>query len=331
MEKLLCSTVAVFCCIKMHLPASFLHFNSDRKAYRISRRYILENSKVKPQKMRGEGRRVRSLDPMNYLSPYLMKSRNDATNYFAGRFDVGRCDDYIKEKRASGLTGFGYMHVIVAAYIRMLTQHPEMNRFIRGQKIYARNCIEFTITIKREMKVNAPETIVNLIFPPESTAEEVYNLLNDEIIKARTENSDFDDTARIFNYIPGLFLKFTMWGVNLLDYFGLLPRSLTKVSPFHGSFAVTSMASLGIPPIYHHLYNFGNIPVFVAFGNKYHEYKTKSDGSVEEFKYLDYRVTCDERIADGHAYSVALRYFNHLVRNPELLDNPPETIKEDIP
>ena len=45
----------------------------------------------------------------------------------------------------------------------------------------------------------------------------------------------------------------------VLDYFGFLPRWLTKLSPFHGSVYITSMASLGIPPIFHHLYDFGNV------------------------------------------------------------------------
>ncbi|MBQ9847457.1 MAG: hypothetical protein IJO64_00160 [Clostridia bacterium] len=291
----------------------------------------MSNKENKKKKLRGEGRRVRSLDPMNYVAPYIMKTRTDSTNYIEGRFDVGKCDAYIKEKRAAGLTEFGYMHIIVAAYTRMLSQHPEINRFIRGQKIYARNCIEFMIVVKREMKVNAPETCVKLIFPPESTAEDIYKMLNSEIETARNSESSFDDTAKLLNYIPGLVLKSAMWFINLFDYFGWLPRKLTKLSPFHGSFAITSMASLGIPPIYHHLYNFGNIPVFLAFGNKYVVYEPKSDGSVEKFKYMDYRVTCDERIADGHAYSVAMRLLNHLVRNPELLDSPPEKVIEDIP
>jgi len=40
--------------------------------------------------------------------------------------------------------------------------------------------------------------------------------------------------------------------LKLLDYFGLAPYSLIKVSPFHGSMFITSLGSLGIPPIYHH-------------------------------------------------------------------------------
>ena len=53
-----------------------------------------------------------------------------------------------------------------------------------------------------------------------------------------------------------------------LDYFGMLPTFLTDLSPFHGTVIFTSMGSLGIPPIVHHLYNFGTLPMFIAFGAK---------------------------------------------------------------
>lgn len=279
-----------------------------------------------------EGRRVRTLDPMHYVGPYLMKVRTDATNYFPGTLDIGAAEEYVKKKREAGMKDFSMMHLFLAAFVRMYSQHPEMNRFIRGQRIYARNNIEVAITIKKEMKLNAADTVAKLYFEPENTADDVYRIVNEAIAAAKSEtDSDFDGVVKVLCRVPGLIMKGTAWVLNLLDYFGCLPRALTKVSPFHGSMVITSMASLGIPPIYHHLYNFGNIPIFFAFGRKYVKYEMTSDGSVEKRKYMDYRITCDERIADGHAYSVALRYMNSLIRKPELLDDPPEKVVEDIP
>ena len=48
--------------------------------------------------------------------------------------------------------------------------------------------------------------------------------------------------------IPGVVLKFTVWLLRTLDYFGLLPQFLLEVSPFHGSLFLTSMGSLCIFP-----------------------------------------------------------------------------------
>lgn len=286
-------------------------------------------SKKEPAKK--EGRRVRSLDPMHYVGIYLMRERNDATNYFSGTLDIGVAEEYIKKKREQGMKDFSIMHVFLAAFVRMYSQHPEMNRFIRGLRIYARNNIEIAMTIKKEMKLNADDTVIKLNFEPNATADDVYRVTNSVIAEALNEDSDFDDVVKTLCKLPRFIMRFIAWGLRTLDFYGLMPKDLVKVSPFHGSMVVTSLASLGIPPVYHHLYNFGNIPIFFAFGKRYNKYEITKEGAVEKHSYMDYTVTCDERIADGHAYSVALRYLNSLIRNPELLDIPPEKIVEDIP
>ena len=90
------------------------------------------------------------------------------------------------------------------------------------------------------------------------------------------------------------------------------------------------MASLGIPPIFHHLYNFGNVPVFIAFSAVRKENEVEKDGSVKRVRYLDLNISTDERICDGHYYSIAFHELRRNLKNPELLDNPPEKIVEDI-
>jgi hypothetical protein len=283
------------------------------------------------KKSKREGRRVRSLDPMHYVGIFFMKTRTESSNYFEESVDIRAAEEYIREKREQGLKDFSMMHVFLASFVRLYSQHPEMNRFIRGQRIYARNNIEIAMTIKKEMKLNGDDTVIKLVYEPDATAEEIYHITNKIIDDARNESNEFDDLMKIFNYIPRFVMRFAAWIINGLDYYGLLPKALTDVSPFHGSLVITSLASLGIPPVYHHLYNFGNIPIFFAFGKRYNKYEVTKDGTPEKVTYMDYRITCDERIADGHAYSVALRYFNSLIRKPELLDTPPETIVEDIP
>ncbi len=286
---------------------------------------------AKKQKRQKEGRRIKSLSPMSYVSPYIMKTRGDASNYIQDTLPTAAADDYIFKKRREGLKGFGMLHLFIAAYVRTVSQYPGVNRFIRGQKIYARNCIEIMITIKREMKLNCPDTVLKLYFPPDATAEEVYHIIDNTVRESRAEESNFDGLAKLLHFIPGLLLKFVVWLLNLFDYFGWLPRKLTKLSPFHASMAITNMASLGIPPIYHHLYNFGNIPVFCAFGAKYTKSELSDDGSVVAVKYLDYKFVTDERICDGHYYANVLKYVRSVLTHPDQLDMRPDKVINDIP
>ncbi len=282
--------------------------------------------------MAREGRKLKTLPPMNMVSPFIMVNRVGSSNYFSDRIEITAADEYIKKKRAEGLKGFGMLHLFLAAYVRTVSQRPGINRFIRGQRAYARNNIEIDMTIKKELKLDAPETCIKAEYNPGDTADDIYRIFTKLVddYKNTDDESNFDATAKVLRYIPAFFLKFVIFLFKFLDYFGLLPRALTKVSPFHGSMFITSMGSLGIPPIYHHLYDFGNLPVFVSYGKKYEENSIDSDGTVVKHKYVDFTVVTDERICDGHYYASAFKYLMGIMKNPSVLDTPPEKIVEDI-
>lgn len=282
-----------------------------------------------------EGRRVRTLPPMSYVVPYIMKTRNTAMNLIKDSIDIENAEKYIAKKRKEGLTSFGMLHLFLAAYARTVSQRPGINRFIRGQKIYSRDHIEVMMTIKKEMSLESPDTCIKFYMNPDDTADTIYRNFNNLVEQNKTKNnnnaeSSFDKTARIFTYIPGVLLRGAVALLRFMDYFGLLPRFLTHISPFHGSFAITSMGSLGIPPIYHHLYDFGNIPLFIAYGAKRKAYEPNKNGEIETKKYVDIAVVTDERICDGYYFASALKYMRSILQNPEQLDNPPEKIIKDI-
>ncbi len=280
---------------------------------------------------RYDGRRVRTLSPMAYVSPYIMKTRVTSSNYIRDRFDIEKAEEYIRKKREEGLKGFGMMHVIIASYIRVVSQRPGINRFIAGQRIYARNNIDIMLTIKLDMSLNSPDTVVKARFKPDATAEDVYNVIT-ELVDGYRKNpgGGFDNAAKALSHVPGLFLKFAVWMLNFLDYFGCLPKFLEKVSPFHGSFFITSMGSLGIPPIYHHLYDFGNVPVFLSFGAPERKTVVMEDGSIQTKRFMEYNVSTDERICDGHYFASALKMLKKILKNPRCLDERPTEIAEDV-
>ena len=282
---------------------------------------------------RTDGRRLRTLTPMAQVSPYIMVTRNTSTNYFTEAFEITSIDRYIRQKRKEGLTSFGITHVFLAGYVRAVAKYPGLNRFLAGQKVYSRGeDIQFCMTIKKEMSADSPDTVIKVHLSPRDTAEDVYNKMNAKVeeVKNTPLDSSFDNTAHLLTLIPGVFLKFVVWLLKTMDYFGLLPKFLLEVSPFHGSVFFTSMGSLGIPPIYHHLYDFGNLPVFGAFGMKRRALEVKEDGSVVQRKYVDFKFCMDERIVDGYYYAAFFKHYKRILQHPEILDNPPDEVVKDI-
>jgi len=282
---------------------------------------------------RSDGRRVRTLPPISYVTPYIMPNRNGASNQIHNVVEITNLEKYVQQKRQEGLTGFGTTHVLIAAYIRCVAMYPAMNRFLSGQRVYTRDRdIQFSMTIKKEMTTDAPDTCIKLHFDPADTVYDVYSKFSAAVeeVKNTPLNNDLDQVAKLLAYIPGVLLKLVVWLLKTADYFGLLPKFLLEVSPFHASVYFTSMGSLGIPAIIHHLYDFGNVPAFCAFGRKYRKVELNADGQPVTKRYMDFGFNLDERTVDGFYYASVLKTFNRLLQHPERLDTPPVTVLRDI-
>lgn len=282
---------------------------------------------------RSDGRKLRSLDPINTIGVYIMPDRNGASNCISDSIEITEVERYIRRKRIEGYENFGINDVFLAAFVRCVAKYPGLNRFIAGQKIFSRgDDIQFCMTVKKEMTTDGAESILKLHLSPYDTSKDVYEKFHKAVneIKDAPLDSTFDNTAKYLTFIPGVLLKFTVWFLKTLDYFGLLPQFLLEVSPFHTSVFFTSMGSLGIPPIVHHLYDFGNMPVFCSFGAKRRATELLPDGTVVSKKYIDYTLNLDERTVDGFYYASVLKYFRRLLKHPEQLDQPPEVVERDV-
>ena len=281
---------------------------------------------------RREGRRLRKLDPYNAMTPFIMKEKSDASNYFSEVIEATEIERFLRKKRIAGYPGMGVLHLFIATFIRTASQYPAINRFCSGQRIYTRENVEFLMTIKKQLRTDAGETTIKISFGRQETINEVYEKLNKEINKIRNEGAatNTDKLAAAFMKLPRVFLRFTVAFLELLDYFGMIPKFLIDASPFHGSVIITDMGSIGLPAIYHHLYNFGNLPIFIALGVKKKVNELNADGNVAVKKYIEFKLVVDERICDGFYFSQAFKLFKSLLRNPADLDTAPEQIVEDI-
>ena len=279
---------------------------------------------------RREGRRLRTLDGVHVATPFVMKDRNDACNQFAEEVNIDKADELVREQLMAGNEGFSLLHVILAAYVRAISQYPYLNRFVSGQRIFARHQIEVLMVVKKAMNLDSPETSINVIFDPRDTVMDVYERFNEQVVKATSTTNETDSIASGFGKLPRFLFKAAISVIKSLDYVGLCPKALTENLPFWGSMIITSMGSLGIKPIYHHLYNLGNLPVFISYGMKRRVYELDKHGNVITKKVVDLKVVTDERTCDGFQYATAFKAFKKYIENPETLLTPPETVKEDI-
>ena len=282
---------------------------------------------------RREGRLIRTLPGYSKFIPFIMPQRNDRLINYEEALEISEVDRMLRKLRVQGYKGIGILHFMIAAYIRGISRMPGLNRFVVGRRIYARNNIEVVMTVKKQIALNAPETSIKVIFEPTDTILDVYRKMNEKIEEVKTldEDNNTEDVANFFAKLPRFLIRFAIMIIRILDYFGWLPASLLEASPFHGSMIITDLGSLRIGPVYHHIYNFGTLPAFVAFGAKRHAYEVNRHGQVEDKKYVDCKFVLDEGIADGHYWATFLQAYRYMFAHPEMLLSSPTRVEEDLP
>ncbi len=281
---------------------------------------------------RKEGRLLRSLPGYSKFIPFIMPQRNDRSIHYEESFEITELDRRLRKLRVEGFKGIGMLHFLIAAYIRCISMLPGVNRFVVGRRIYARNNIEIIMTVKRSITLDATETSIKVQFEPTDTIFDVYRKMNEKIneIKTSDDSNNTEEVADFFARMPRFLIRFAIMLLRIGDYFGILPQSLLNASPFHGSMIITDLGSLRIGPVYHHIYNFGTLPVFIAFGSKYHKYEINSKGQVVDNKYIDTKLVLDEGIVDGHYYAQLLQAMRYMFQHPEIVETPPTKVNEDI-
>jgi hypothetical protein len=263
-----------------------------------------------------------------------MTTRNDSEVGASFKIDVTPVERYLRKRRTEGSPigqDLTFIDVVMAAIVRMISQRPYVNRFIAGRKAYSRDELSISLAIKKNLSVEGTQTVVKMVYDPRDTIFDVALRLQHEIERNKDlmTNNSTDSFAKFVNHLPTMLIRMVIGTIKWLDFHGWMPKTIQRLSPFHCSIFVTAMGSINFPPIYHHIYNFGTCSGFIAYGPKYSERVLAKDGSVVERKYIDFKIVGDERICDGFGMASAWKELLRYIKHPELLEEPPETVKED--
>ena len=269
--------------------------------------------------MRTDGRKVREgLSAIERAIPYIMPKRVDAQNYVTEYVDEEAIRGYIREVRRVKGVRLSRMAVLIAAYYLSARRHPYINRFVVNSRIYQRNhfCVSF-VMLKSDTNGKGIQTTVKVFLEPGDnvfTINEKISALIEE--NSRPVNQNNTDKFAAFMFSIPLLPKLVLGLARLLDHFGLLPRFVIDLSPFHTSMFITNLASIQTSSIYHHIYEFGTTSVFVSMGKSVPNFLT---GELKS-KLIPIKVVMDERICTGHDYAVFYKTMRRFLKNPALLE-----------
>ena len=278
---------------------------------------------------RPDGRRVKGIEPLVAITPYLMPTRVDSMVFLQHRLDFEMLSRYIAAQNLKG-EKITFMQIIAAAFVRAVSEHPEINRYILNKQFFSRNNCTISFNILRDPHdAMAGETAVKLKFDLTDTLYDVRDRMVAVVdVNRGVGTQNFTDKLASFVLkIPGLATCLVAI-VRLLDRYGLCPGALLDELPFHTSLYMTNNSSIGLHHVNHHIYNFGSTSLFVAMGSL-ERIAVVEDGKTRMKRFLPIGITADERVCSGAHYSGFFGSICHYFAHPEELEVPPKSVRYD--
>jgi hypothetical protein len=244
--------------------------------------------------------------PYRRIMPFLMRGRNEAIVFFEQRLDLSKAAPWLAAWNARTGQRATVFHLVLHAVARVLHERPRLNRFVAGRRIYDRRGVFLSFAAKKAFQDDAPLATVKRAFAADESFEAMVAALTAEIEVAKSDAvSKVDKELSIFLRFPGFLLAASVWMLRWLDAHGLAPRALIGDDPMYTSAFVANLGSLGIDAAYHHLYEYGNCPLFVTVG--------RFDAGTKE---LVVKYSYDERVEDGFYAATALGLVRRWIEDP---------------
>lgn len=271
---------------------------------------------------RADGVVVKGGDPIVKLTSHIMPYRYDAMVQFLLETRCEEMDRYIHVMSEKGIK-FSYMHIIMAAIVRMYAERPQLNRFVINGRLFQRDAIYISFTVKKQLIEDAGETTVKLKFTGEENIFEIKKMIDDAVLenKGDDKSNDTDGMAKVLNKMPNGLIKFVVKCFKYLDKHNCLPRKIIDISPFHTSCFLTNMKSISTDYVYHHLYDFGTTGLFVGLGKEHMKpVVDEQTNTIVPGKVIKIGTVIDERICDGFYYAKSIKLIRRFIQNPTLLE-----------
>ena len=267
---------------------------------------------------RNDGTLLTDVGPLRRMLPSLMPRRNDSVVYYEQQLDLTKTLKWL-EAREPSITLY---ELAIAGLVRVWSERPQLNRFVAGGKLYQRDEIAFTISVKKSLDENAPLTSIKAVFDPKDTIEDACKRVEGLIERGKDveHETESEKEMRAVTRLPIFFIRWLIALQRFFDWYGLLPRFITRNDPLYASAYVVNLGSVGLEAAYHHLYEWGNIPFFIVIGKLKKAPVVDEKGELVVRDVVQIRYTFDERITDGFYTSTALERFREYIENPELLD-----------
>ncbi len=271
---------------------------------------------------RPDGKLATDVPAARQIMPFIMRTRNESAVYFDQQIDLTRTLPFIEQFNAAHpgkkITVF---HVLTWAAMLALHARPRMNRFVVGSRLYERDGIWISYSAKKALRGDAPIVVIKRRFDPSMGFEQLVDFIHGDLKDGRSDKqSHVDKELKLFLALPAAVLRVGVKRLAWLDSWNLLPGSFIRNDPLYASLFVANLGSVKLESAYHHLYEYGSIPLFATIGQKNEVPTPTGTRTVCSIKY-----TFDERVEDGLYAALAKSLVKERLEDPGAAATAPAT------
>jgi hypothetical protein len=252
------------------------------------------------------------------MMPYLMTGKNASAVYTRFTVDMEKALAMFRSP-PPGLEGkLTLTHLFLRAGVKTLAEFPDLNRYVSGRRLYQRDGIWFSFSAKKAFRDDAPIVVIKIRFDPDESLQEMVDRVVARLSEGRSDKQSVADkeTKALLNLPRGV-IRAAIGLQSVLDYFNLLPSAFIEHDIFYASAFIANLGSIGLDAAYHHLYEYGNIPLFITIGKVQPMAVYDSEGCVVMRPTAEVKATVDDRVADGFYGARALARLKHLMEHPD--------------
>lgn len=253
------------------------------------------------------------------MATYL-KDRQDADVYINKKIDVTELVKYMQEKKKKD-PDITYFHALSMACAKVVFNRPRLNRYIINHQCYQRDDVSLSFVAKVNFEDDAKEFLSVLKIEATDNIDDIKNKIKDKVDKVRNnKQNDTDNTVDLLDKLPKPILGMLVPIIKWMDHHDLLSKNFNDNLIYNSTAILSNLGSIKCGAIYHNITDFGSNSILITFGDIHKEAIVVND-KIEIRDVIDIGVTLDERIADGVYMAKAVNLFEHILKNPQTLED----------
>ena len=194
---------------------------------------------------------------------------------------------------------------VIYACLKSVKAYPQLNQFVLNHHLYQNRFHTISTLVKQDKTKVDKNSSIKLYFDVDSDVLTIQHILDKEVQSVRNDKiASSDALFKMLSLLPIPIFKLILVIARFLDSIDLLPNSIIHQDPLHSSLMIANLGSIKGQSVFHHLFNWGTISIFIAMG------EMDTEGS------LELSFTIDERISEGLIFFKALDYFKDILEHP---------------